>query len=82
VHQKTKEESERWICDQHDDAKCRSMMCWKVVVANPMSCWPYQCTSSNKTQKMEDGSFSALSTSAIMSAAQNHNVLTMPNEKS
>jgi hypothetical protein len=50
VHQNTKKKTERWIHDQHDDTKCRSMMCRKIVVANPMRRWPNQCTSSDKAE--------------------------------
>jgi hypothetical protein len=50
VHQNAKKKTERWIHGQHDDAECRTMMCRKVVVANPMCRWPNQCASSDKAE--------------------------------
>jgi hypothetical protein len=78
VHQNAKKKTERWIHGQHDDTKCRTMMCRKVVVADPMRHRPNQSASRDKAEHLKK---SPTSSAAILGNMENHKVAaTMPNE--
>ncbi len=53
VHQNTKSEAQQWIRGQHNDAKDQTRMAWKIMIANPMSYGPHQCTRCDKTEQFE-----------------------------
>jgi hypothetical protein len=80
VHQNAKKKTERRIHGQHDDTKCGTMMCRKVMVADPMRQRPNQSASRDKTEKLEQ---SPTGSPVILGNMENHKVVaTIPNAES